>query len=257
VAIETTGEVGRQHLHRRRKERGKAQRVRGLRQQHYRQVLREQCGHGPAQAGTDQCDQQHPAGVVAAEEAADGEEHAHFEDHADGPQQAQGGGTVTVMVHVDREERVVRAERQLLHERGQEERQHRRSAHDLPEAAGIPRRPADVARVMVAEGRGNQQHEQGQHHPGQQSGVAAGAIAFDQPAEQGDHGDETERAPDPDQPVAMAVVAQVGEGDRLELRHHRVVEEAEHDHRRVHPRLRQGQQEGGEAEQGQHAADAQ
>ncbi len=72
-----------------------------------------------------------------------------------------------------------------------------------------------------------------------------------------DDGDETEGTPDPDQPVAMAVVAQVGERDRLELRHHRVVEEAEDHHRRVHPRLRQWQQERGEAEQCQHAANAQ
>ncbi|KAG1437382.1 hypothetical protein G6F57_020268 [Rhizopus arrhizus] len=145
----------------------------------------------------------------------------------------------------------------LLHERGQEERQHRRAPHDLPEAAGIAIGLADAARILVAEGRRHQQDEQRQHHPGQQSGTAGRAVTFDQPAEQGDDGDETERSPDPDQPVAMAVAAEVGEGDRFELRHHRVVEEAEHHHRRVHPWLRQGQQEGGKAEQGQYAADAQ
>ena len=192
MAIEASGEVDRQHLHRRGEERGKAQRVRGLRQQHHRQVFREQRGHRPAQAGADQGDQQHPAGVIAAEETADGEEHAHFEHHADGPEQAERGRAIAVVVHVDREEGVVRAERELLHESGEEERQHRRAAHDLPEAAGIAAGPADVACVVVAEGGSDQQDEQRQHHPRQQPGAAGGAVTFDQPAEQGHDGDEAQ-----------------------------------------------------------------
>ncbi|KAG1079170.1 hypothetical protein G6F40_016423 [Rhizopus arrhizus] len=110
MAIEAAGEVGCQHLHRGREEGSKAQRMCALGDQHHRQIFREQRGDGPAQAGTDQGDQQHPAGVIAAEEAADDEEHADFEHHADGPQQAERGRAVAVMVHVDREERVIRAE---------------------------------------------------------------------------------------------------------------------------------------------------
>ncbi len=225
-----------------------------LRQSQQPGVVRPERGRPPAQGGAEHRHRHHLARVPTPENPRRQEEHPDLGEYADRPEQAQAGGGVAVLAQIDGEEGVVGAERDLDEEGGDEERAHRRLLQACPETGlvrGIrfPRRML----VMVGVGRGQQRGQQRQHQPGQ----AAGTETVEQWPVRGHHHDEADRTPDPHLAVAMRLRGEMAQGDRFELRHHRVVGEAERAHHHEQAGESQRQQEERERQQGQPASQVQ
>ncbi len=254
MAVEPTGKEAREQLHRRSEERAEVQRMGDLRQPEQPDVFRPQSGGPPAQRGAEHGHGHHLARVPATEDPCRQEEHADFGQDADRPEQAEPGCRVAMLAQIDGEEGVIGAERNLGKEGGDEKGAHRRLAQSRAES-GLIRCVGGARRmlVMVGVGRGQQPGQQWQHEPGQ----AVGAEAIEQRTIGRHHHDEADRAPDADLPVTVRLCRQMRQGDRFELRHDRVVGETESAHHHEQAGEIQRQQEGGEGEQGQPAAQVQ
>ncbi|MNM61408.1 hypothetical protein D3C81_727090 [compost metagenome] len=207
----------------------------------------------PAQRRQHEAGQQHLLHRKAREDAAHGHEHQYFGHHPQCPQQANGPPGIAQVFQVQGEEGVVRPVAELHQCHAGVERDHPGRPQLLQEAA----RAAALA-LLHRLGIGYPQAggDDAGHDRDQRHRVDIQAQPLEQPA-QADHGeDEADRAPQAHLAVARGLPVQVGQGDDLELRQHRMPEERVQGHYQRQPGVAFAKEDKGEGGQGRQCAQA-
>lgn len=169
------------------------------------------------------------------------------------PEQTDQRPAVAQRFQVQGQEGVVRPMGQLHQAHAQVERQHARLAQ-LGEEAALAFARFAMGRLGI--GHPPAAQHDAEHDTQQRRRVDIQAQALEQRAET-DHGaDETDRAPQANPAVAGAALAQVGQGDDLELRQHGVPEERVQRHHQGQPGVAVADEDQREAQRRAYRAEA-
>ena len=206
--------------------------------------------HGDTDAETHQC-----GCAEARDQSRCLPEQGNLHQHAGAPEQANGGAILARGLQVQGVEDIEGAEAALHQQRHQQESTH---ARPFPQVSGVGDNM--LARLQRrARRQGAPVQPRGRHQCGEQRQAQPGEAALAQAIEQGAvarrHQQEADRAPDADPAIVVAARAERVQCHGLELRHDRVVEQAESRHH--HEQLRRGTRDGESGEAGQRRQAAQ
>ena len=206
------------------------------------QVAQQQPAHG----GDQKAGQQHAAQRKTRQQLGHDHEQHDLGQHPEGPELADQAARIAERLQVQGQKGVVRAVAQL-HQPDTEVKRQDAGAAQLLDKTALAQRIGAHARLSV--GHPPAAQHDAAHDQDQRPGIGIQAEQLEQLAQADHRDDEADAAPQANLAVARRLLLQMGEGDDLELRQHRMPEERVQGHDQGQPGIALADEDAGETQQ--------